>query len=806
MDFGIQKYISNLIKNQFPRFYEEEGETFILFVQAYYEWLESGYAIKKDINGNIISISADNYYALLAGDKKNGTNVAADYDLQLQPIHQARNLLDYRDIDNTLEAFLEHFQQKYLYGIPFNIIVDKRFLLKNVLDVYRSKGTKTAFKLLFKLIYGLDAEVYLPNKDILKASDGTWSQPLYLEITNTPYNNSLVGQVITGITSKSTAVVESIASQPINQSTVTRLFISKITPEGSSFLQGEKVLPLDQSANSTYIQNAPSVLGSVTGANVQYSSAGFTKGDIVGIAHRDINTNAIISSGIESKLIVDTLGVGNGSLTFSILNGGFGFTLSSNVFLYNNETDITGSNGNFTIQTLSNVKNLTYNTDLIIDYATTTIGAATFGFPANTSANSASAIGNTLSFASDNFGSILGLNITSVGSSYTSSPYIFVRSYLTPSTNLSGTISYSTSSKIITGTSTNFTTYFANGDIIFLQANSANNSTIEYQIIKTVTNSTSISLYNNTKFSSTASAKHRIAPVIINSNFTPNDPVLLSSSPTNVYGKNESVTGYPVVGNNIVKSLRILDSGQGYIDNEKVTLYKYNSLATPTVVNGGINYSNGDVISFIGGSDNEFTQAQGHVVTSNTGKIVSVIMDNSGSGYKFVPAIQINTNTGSGAILTTQILEFDSNKSIAANIKKTAVGKKPGYWSTTKGFLDSDKYVQDSYFYQDYSYQVKVGAVLDKYKSILYNTFHPAGTELFGKFAQIDQLSSLTNLIYEQNHPEYIPVRFITADNSTITADNSYYTVDGMPIYGLSADSSTIKADATLFTADQTTN
>jgi hypothetical protein len=140
MEFSVEKYISNFIESQFPLFYQEEGPDFILFVKAYYEWLES--------SGN--------------------------------PIYQARKLQDYRDIDNTLEEFLEHFQQKYLYGIPFGTIANKRFLLKNILDVYRSKGTIQSYKLLFKLLYNQDVEVYLPGNDVLRVSDGTWREPQYL--------------------------------------------------------------------------------------------------------------------------------------------------------------------------------------------------------------------------------------------------------------------------------------------------------------------------------------------------------------------------------------------------------------------------------------------------------------------------------------------------------------------------------------------------------------------------------------------------------------------------------------------------
>ena len=143
MDFTVEKYISNFIENQFPRFYQEEGPVFIQFVKAYYEWMES--------NG--------------------------------KPIGEARNLISYRDIDETLTSFLEFFQKKYLYGIPFNIIVNKRYLLKHILDVYRSKGTIQCYKLLFRLIYDEDVEIYLPSQDVLRVSDGKWNQPKYLEVS-----------------------------------------------------------------------------------------------------------------------------------------------------------------------------------------------------------------------------------------------------------------------------------------------------------------------------------------------------------------------------------------------------------------------------------------------------------------------------------------------------------------------------------------------------------------------------------------------------------------------------------------------
>jgi hypothetical protein len=143
MEFSIESKISNFVENQFPSFYKEEGPNFILFVKTYYEWLES-------------------------------TN---------NPLYYARNLQNFRDIDNTLTEFLDYFQKKYVSGIPFNVVINKRFLIKHILDVYRSKSSIEGYKLLFRILYNEDVSVYLPGIDMLRVSDGTWKEPKYIEVS-----------------------------------------------------------------------------------------------------------------------------------------------------------------------------------------------------------------------------------------------------------------------------------------------------------------------------------------------------------------------------------------------------------------------------------------------------------------------------------------------------------------------------------------------------------------------------------------------------------------------------------------------
>ena len=103
-------------------------------------------------------------------------------------------------------------------------------------------------------------------------------------------------------------------------------------------------------------------------------------------------------------------------------------------------------------------------------------------------------------------------------------------------------------------------------------------------------------------------------------------------------------------------------------------------------------------------------------------------------------------------------------------------------WTTTRGFLNSDKYIQDSYYYQTYSYEIRVPLTLDKYKNILYNTFHTAGTELFGKFVLTNLVSSNISIISEPSSAcTYVyTLPNLRADSTEVTVDADIYTVDSV--------------------------
>lgn len=59
----------------------------------------------------------------------------------------------------------------------------------------------------------------------------------------------------------------------------------------------------------------------------------------------------------------------------------------------------------------------------------------------------------------------------------------------------------------------------------------------------------------------------------------------------------------------------------------------------------------------------------------------------------------------------------------------------PGYYSTNKGKLSSNKYIQDSFYFQDFSYVLKTEVSSKKWKEIIKKLIHPAGHELFGRIS-----------------------------------------------------------------------
>jgi len=63
-----------------------------------------------------------------------------------------------------------------------------------------------------------------------------------------------------------------------------------------------------------------------------------------------------------------------------------------------------------------------------------------------------------------------------------------------------------------------------------------------------------------------------------------------------------------------------------------------------------------------------------------------------------------------------------------------ALVKYPGYFTSNAGFLDDSIFIQDSNYYQAFSYVIRIDERLASYKSAVKTMLHPAGMALFGEY------------------------------------------------------------------------
>ena len=265
----IIKTVSQLIENQFPAVYREEGPQLVAFVKAYFEFLEN--------------------------DEESSTKLA-------------RQLFDVNDIDNTLNSFIVNYKEKYLKDFPFKSSTDKRFMIKHIMDYYRSKGSTQSIELLMKMLYGEEIEVYYPSQDILKPSESKWLRPSYIEVNKSKRTAGFVDKQVRGSRSGATAFVEAIVTKRANGKLIDVVYLSDVR---GTFLKNDFLS--DDGVN----KNAPKVLGSLSDISIELGG----KDNIVGDTF-DVET----VGGVQGKVRITEIENATGRVNFKLENGGGGYT------------------------------------------------------------------------------------------------------------------------------------------------------------------------------------------------------------------------------------------------------------------------------------------------------------------------------------------------------------------------------------------------------------------------------------------------------------------------------------------------
>lgn len=622
----LEKFISPFIADQFPSIYRDEGPLFVTFVKAYFEWLES----------------------------------------QDQVLYDSRRLLEYRDIDKTVDVFINNFKKKYMFPIPEDISGDKVLLQKHIKEVYGSKGTERGLKLLFQLLFADSIAVYKPGDDVFRLSDGDFNRDIYVEVSYKPFNSLFVGEFVKGRISGATAYVENFRTKYINNKNINIFYLTDVR---GSFEYDEIILiDEDRLASGTTPAvsaiNSPKIIGSLTEVDVSNRSTpfGYSIGDELEVQ----------GGGRGGKVVVTQLKELDGTVSFYLKDGGSGYTTNNTIFyIYGPITGLVIEDGG----TLYN------NTDVITC--------------SNGTANA------TISFTTDGSGAILanGISVTNGGN---------------------GFLTTNTSTVVVTiANSTGGATTGSGALLVPIIAGGGDEAALKIGALKDIRNLWS-------------------SPIKINAIGNTTTYVGLGKSATNVI---IGSLAYPT-GNGYGLSSNV-EAGLNTILRDALAFqnYEVGTIDKIFTVNPGQDYTTNLqveavdlVISGMGFLDTEHVAGRGVGGRGYLGNN-AILTAVAGFGSDALGAVNvIDSGFGYGQQEEVTLVSLANTSLIASGTAALLnQGSGAGQFRSTKSFLSADKYIHDSYYYQDYSYEVRSSIVFNKYSDLLRKLWHPAGVEKFGR-------------------------------------------------------------------------
>jgi hypothetical protein len=142
----------------------------------------------------------------------------------------------------------------------------------------------------------------------------------------------------------------------------------------------------------------------------------------------------------------------------------------------------------------------------------------------------------------------------------------------------------------------------------------------------------------------------------------------------------------------------------------------------------------------------------------------------------------------------------DSTKSISAVAVAQEDGFGEGYFKSNRGFLNSNKYIHDNEYYQEFSYEVQSAISFDKYSAILKEIWHPAGVSKFGRVI----VSDVNNL--EAEAVDFLVDFERETSRSTSFSTETLFTTTFNTVYETTTTTSYDTTIATLRSTSRTTN
>src|SRR5210317_396681 len=193
--------------------------------------------LSEDLDNGRLFISAQDKFKdgeTITGNSSTASATIDNY--RPNPVQNIQDLVNFRDPDKVISNFLTKFRNEFLNTLPesLNNDIDKRKLIKNIKSLYRAKGTNRGHELFFRLLFGLESEIFYPREQMLRVSDGKWDTKKILRAIGTTGNTSnLIGRSIQGETSNATAIVEKVFKFQIGADEVTEFILNDETITGT---------------------------------------------------------------------------------------------------------------------------------------------------------------------------------------------------------------------------------------------------------------------------------------------------------------------------------------------------------------------------------------------------------------------------------------------------------------------------------------------------------------------------------------------------------------------------------------------
>ena len=134
---------------------------------------------------------------------------------------------------------------------------------------------------------------------------------------------------------------------------------------------------------------------------------------------------------------------------------------------------------------------------------------------------------------------------------------------------------------------------------------------------------------------------------------------------------------------------------------------------------------------------------EGQVITGDTSSAYARVekVDQIVEGGTLITELYLGSIVGTFSNTETVTSDVTSTTAQIKVNGGAALQEKAGRYIGTRGQLSSDQRLQDSLYYQDYSYVLRSPQFVERYRETVLELLHPAGTKLFGETTIISPFS-----------------------------------------------------------------